>query len=170
VAARTRERELRLDVIGMTCGSCVQRVEKTLLKQPGVVDCKVNLATAEATVRMAEDGSSFEALKAAVQGRGYDIEIHRERDDDPHRKEEREWLRRVVVAWPLGVIVMLLSMFWMEAGWARWTAFALATPVQFWAGWPFLRGAALRARTLSANMDTLIALGTLTAFVSTRPH
>ena len=57
MATGTREKELRLDVTGMTCGSCVQRVEKTLLKQPGVLECKVNLATAEATVRLSEDAA-----------------------------------------------------------------------------------------------------------------
>jgi cation-transporting ATPase V len=166
MAATTRERELQLDVSGMTCGSCVQRVEKTLLKQPGVLECRVNLATAEATVRLAEEAAPFEAMRAAVQARGYDIAIHREgRGGDPARKEERDWLRRVWVAWPLGLAVMLLSTFAMDANWARVTAFVLATPVQFWAGWPFLKGAAHRARSLSADMDTLIALGTLTAYV-----
>ncbi len=166
MTSSTREQELTLDVTGMTCGSCVQRVEKAISKQPGVLECRVNLATAEATVRLAEDAAPFEALRAAVQARGYDIELHRDRrDEDPARQEERGWLRRVWVAWPLGLAVMLLSMFGMESTWARWTVFALATPVQFWAGWPFLRAAAHRARSLSANMDTLIALGTLTAYV-----
>jgi cation-transporting ATPase V len=165
VSAQTGEKELTLDVIGMTCGSCVQRVEKTLRKQPGVLECRVNLATAEATVRLAEDAAPFASLKAAVQARGYDIEIHRDRrGEDPARPEERDWLRRAALAWPLGLAVMVASMFWMDAGWARLTAFILATPVQFWAAWPFLTGAAIRARTLSANMDTLIALGTLTAY------
>jgi cation transport ATPase len=59
---------------------------------------------------------------------------------------------------------MVLSMVWMDDPWARWTAFALATPVQFWAGWPFLHQAAVRARSGAANMDTLIALGTLAAY------
>lgn len=162
----TREKELTLDVTGMTCGSCVQRVEKALLKQPGVLECRVNLATAEATVRLADDAAPFASLKAAVQARGYDIEIHRDRrGEDPARREERAWLRRLLVAWPLGVAVMALSMFRMEETWARWASFALATPVQFWAGWPFLSGAIKRARARSANMDTLIALGTLTAYV-----
>jgi copper-transporting P-type ATPase V len=161
----TREKELTLDVSGMTCGSCVQRVEKTLLKQPGVLECRVNLATAEATVRLGEESAPFDALKAAVQARGYDIEIHRDRrEDDPARREERDWARRAWVAWPLGLAVLILSMAWMEPTWARWTALALTTPVQLWAGWPFIRGAARRARALSANMDTLIALGTLTAY------
>src|SRR5712691_1073844 len=166
MAGATREKELQLDVSGMTCGSCVQRVEKALLRQPGVLECRVNLATAEATVRLAEDVVPFETLRAAVQARGYDIEIHRDRRaDDPARKEERDWLRRVWVAWPLGVTVMLLSTFAMHSDGARITAFALATPMQFWAGWPFLKGAAHRAKSLSANMDTLIALGTLTAYL-----
>jgi cation-transporting ATPase V len=165
VASQLREKELTLDVIGMTCGSCVQRVEKTLLKQHGVLECRVNLATAEATVRLSEDAAPFESLKAAVKARGYDIEVRRGgRTHDPARQEERDWLRRAALAWPLGVAVLLLSMLAMDAGWSRLTVFALATPVQFWAGWPFIRGAIHRARTFSADMDTLIALGTLTAY------
>jgi cation-transporting ATPase V len=165
MARATRERELALDVVGMTCGSCVQRVERTLLKQSGVLECRVNLATAEATVRLAEDAAPFEALRAAVRARGYDIAVHTDRrDGDPARKEERDWLRRLWVAWPLGIAVMLLSMFRMEEPWARWTALVLTTPVQLWGGWPFITGAMRRARTFSANMDTLIALGTLTAY------
>ncbi len=162
--ARGKVRELQLDVSGMTCGSCVQRVEKTLLKQPGVLECRVNLATGEATVRLAEGAAPFEAMRDAVRARGYDLAVHRDRPDDPDRQEERAWLRRVWVAWPLSAVVMVLSTLAMDADWARVTAFALATPVQFWAGWPFLLGAARRARSLSANMDTLIALGTLTAY------
>jgi copper-transporting P-type ATPase V len=164
MAQQTRVKELQFDVSGMTCGSCVQRVEKTLLKQPGVLECRVNLATGEATVRLAEEAAPFEALRDAVRARGYDLAIHRDRPDDPDRREERAWLRRVWVAWPLSAVVMLLSTVAMDADWARVTAFVLATPVQFWAGWPFLVGAARRARRLSADMDTLIALGTLTAY------
>ena len=58
----------------------------------------------------------------------------------------------------------MLSMLAMDPGWSRLTVFVLATPVQFWAGWPFIRGAIHRARAFSADMDTLIALGTLTAY------
>jgi cation-transporting ATPase V/Cu+-exporting ATPase len=158
------KRELTLDVMGMTCGSCVQRVEKTLLKQPGVIDAKVNLAIAEASVVLEAGAASFQEMRAAVRGGGYDIAIHEDRGEDATRAEEGAWLRRVWLALPLGLVVMFLSMFRMEDDWARYAAFVLTTPVQFWAGWPFLRGAASRARRLSANMDTLIALGTLTAY------
>jgi len=72
----TQERsEVRLDVLGMTCGSCAARVEKTLNKQPGV-QASVNFATGEAVVRLAEDAPTFEALRQAVLDRGYDIREH----------------------------------------------------------------------------------------------
>ncbi len=157
------EKELRLDVVGMTCGSCAARVEKTLNKQPGV-EASVNFATGEAVVRLTDEAPSFEALREAVQARGYDIVPHRDEAEERARAEERQWLVRLAVAWPLGLAVLFLLLFRMEETWARWTALALATPVQFYAGWPFLRGAAIRARRLSANMDTLIALGTLAAY------
>ena len=68
------------------------------------------------------------------------------------------------MAWPLGLAVLYLSLFHMMDPWARLTALALTVPVQFWAGWPFLHQAAVRARSFTANMDTLIAMGTLSAF------
>src|SRR6266496_1860708 len=115
MATGTREKELRLDITGMTCGSCVQRVEKTLLRQPGVLECRVNLATAEARVRLAPDAAPFEELKSAVQARGYDIEVHRDRGgEDPAVREQRDWLRRVWLAWPLGLVVLVVSTFWMD--------------------------------------------------------
>ena len=157
-------RELRLDVLGMTCGSCAARVEKTLNKLPGV-EASVNFATGEAVVRVSEAAPTFEVLRAAVQERGYDIRRHVDETEEAQRREERAWLRRLLVAWPLGIAAMVLAMGWMDRAWARWAAFALATPVQFYAGWPFLRGAAIRARARTANMDTLIALGTLAAYL-----
>ncbi|HEX7463964.1 MAG TPA: cation transporter, partial [Actinomycetota bacterium] len=156
-------KELRLDVVGMTCGSCALRVEKTLNKQPGV-EAAVNFATGEAVVHLAEDAPAFEMLRESVQARGYDLRLHRDETEEAARHAERSWLIRLLVAWPLGVVTMVLSLAFMDRDWARWTAFALATPVQFYAGWPFLRGAAVRAKTLTANMDTLIAVGTLSAY------
>jgi cation-transporting ATPase V len=158
------DRELRLDVLGMTCGSCAARVEKTLNKQPGV-RASVNFATGEAVVRLADDAPTFEVLRQVVVDRGYDIREHIDETEEAARQEERAWLARMFVAWPLGIATMALAMLWMDEAWARWTAFALATPVQFYAGWPFLKGAAIRAKSFTANMDTLIALGTMTAFV-----
>ncbi len=80
------------------------------------------------------------------------------------RRERRKWLRRVWLALPLGLVTFASTMFFGAYPWARWLAFAATIPVQFVAGWPALRGAVQQARAFSANMDTLIALGTLTAF------
>ncbi|MHA7653690.1 HAD-IC family P-type ATPase, partial [Mycobacterium sp. ML4] len=77
--------------------------------------------------------------------------------------EQRRWLRRVWLALPLGLVSMAAPML-LAASWAGWLAFAATLPVQFVAGWPFLKGAVQQARAGSAGMDTLIALGTLTAF------
>jgi cation-transporting ATPase V len=89
--------------------------------------------------------------------------------EDAESAAERSWLRRALVVWPLAVATGYLAMFSGPAGdrpWAHWTEFALATPVQFWGGWPFLREAARRARSRAANMDTLITVGTLTAYLA----
>ncbi|GBC87256.1 putative copper-exporting P-type ATPase V [bacterium HR12] len=162
--AEERARELRLDVIGMTCGSCAARVEKTLNRFPGV-EATVNFATGEAVVRLSDAAPTFEEVRKAVQERGYDIREHIDETEAAARREERAWLRRLLVAWPLGLATMALAMLRPEEAWARWAAFVMATPVQLYAGWPFLKGAAIRAKARTANMDTLIALGTLAAYL-----
>jgi len=159
-----QEKELRLDVLGMTCGSCAARVEKALNRQPGV-EASVNFATGEALLRLAVESPPFDSLRQAVQAKGYDIRVHVDEAEEAARAEERAWLTRLLVAAPLGLATLVLLVFRMDEEWARWTAFALATPVQFYAGWPFLRGAAVRAKARTANMDTLIALGTLAAYL-----
>ncbi|WP_139808875.1 HAD-IC family P-type ATPase, partial [Mycobacterium avium] len=85
--------------------------------------------------------------------------------DEQSRRERRKWWRRVWLAFPLGLVAMASTMFFGAYPWAGWLAFAATVPVQFVAGWPFLHGAVERARELTSNMDTLISLGTLTAFL-----
>ncbi|SOJ54621.1 putative copper-exporting P-type ATPase V [Mycobacterium simulans] len=80
------------------------------------------------------------------------------------RRQRRKWLRRLWLALPLGLLSFASTMAFGAYPWAGWLAFAATVPVQFVAGWPFLTGAVQQARALSANMDTLITLGTLTAF------
>jgi cation-transporting ATPase V len=163
--------ELDLAVSGMTCASCAARVEGTLARQPGVAEAAVNLATGRAHVVVDPALANVEDLAAAVEDIGYgltSISLQGSAQADQAREdatEQRDWRRRVLVAWPLTLVVLVLSLRYMDDQWARWTALALATPVQFWAGWPFLRSAAVRARVLTANMDTLIALGTLAAYL-----
>jgi cation-transporting ATPase V len=109
----------------------------------------------------------IERLLEALDRIGYNVEpvtLSQPSPGDTNRRERRKWLRRVWVAWPLGLLVFGATTFFGAYPWARWLAFAATVPVQFVAGWPFLLGAAQRAREKTANMDTLIALGTLTAF------
>jgi cation-transporting ATPase V/Cu+-exporting ATPase len=152
----------------MTCASCAARVERTLQRQPGVAGAGVNFATGRATVELDASAPAPERDLIGAVGRvGYRL--------DPlaggprgggaeHVAEQAAWLRRLFVAWPLAAATLILSMGWPHATWARYATAALTTPVVFWAGWPFIRSAVVRARARTANMDTLIALGTVSAF------
>jgi cation-transporting ATPase V/Cu+-exporting ATPase len=162
-----------LDVTGMSCGSCAARLQGALGSEPGVADALVNLATGRARIDAA--GSlEPQRLIEIVERLGYGarpVTADRspvEAADDHEAAEAIEvsaWLRRVVVAAPLTTVIVGLT-YWAERSVAaRWAAFVLCIPVQFWCGLPFLRGGIARARARGANMDTLIALGTLTAFV-----
>ena len=164
-----------LDISGMTCGSCAARVERTLAGAEGVGEAGVNYATRRATVQFDPKATSADALVQAVERAGYGAApsmAHHGMSAEDHSEHlkgdaatQRDWFRRVLIAWPLGVAVMLLSMLWMHEPWARWGAFGLTIPVQFVAGWPFIREATKRARVLQSNMDTLIVLGTMAAFI-----
>jgi len=159
--------EVEFAVAGMTCASCAARVEKALSHQAGVATAGVNLASEKATVAFDPSVASSDDLVAAVGNIGYGLTplgADESSSTDADETAQRMWLRRVLVAWPLGITVLVLSLGFMHEPWARWSALALAVPVQFWAGWPFLHQAALRARVRQANMDTLIAIGTLAAF------
>ena len=164
-------REVELNVSGMTCGSCAARVQKTLGRQPGVERADVNFATERATVVFDPAQVAVDDLVAAVGKIGYGLapaqttsEAPAEESTDTEAQLQRLWLRRVALSWPLGLAVLYLSLFHMMDPWARYLALVLTVPVQFWAGWPFLHQAAVRAKSLTANMDTLIAVGTLAAF------
>ena len=163
--AANHDVEVDLSVGGMTCASCSARVEKVLARQPGVTDAGVNFATARATVTYDPARIDLDALGAAVERIGYSVEpVSSGELEEDTADEQHAWLRRVVIAWPLALVVFALLLFDMDATWARGTAAVLTVPIQFWAGWPFLRMAGIRARYLEANMDTLIAIGTLAAF------
>jgi copper-transporting P-type ATPase V len=163
----TKRERAKLAVEGMHCASCAVRVERVLSRQPGVGEASVNFATHRASLAFDAGTVSLPELEAAVERIGYRLES-RAADTvpgDEDAAEARAWLRRVLLSWPLALAVMLLTFGFGEDDWARWAALALAAPVQFVAGWPILESGVARARRLSANMDTLIALGTLTAFL-----
>ena len=156
-----------LVVGGMHCASCAGRVQRTLARQPGVEHAQVNFASRRAQVEYAPGAIALGDLEAAVEKIGYRLEppaADSLAPDDDDAVEARRWLRRVALSWPLGLAVMVLAFGFGHETWARWASFALTIPVQFVAGWPILASGLARARRLTANMDTLIAMGTLTAF------
>jgi cation-transporting ATPase V/Cu+-exporting ATPase len=163
-------------VEGMTCGSCAARVQRVLRRQAGVARADVNFATGRARVVYDAAAVAVDDLRAAVDRIGYrieplDLQAAGGADRSRGRPDDQEataagWWRRVLVAWPLALATVVLAMWpgLSDAAWTRPATLVLATPVQFWAGWPFLREAARRALRRAANMDTLVALGTLSAY------
>jgi Cu+-exporting ATPase len=158
---------LVLPIEGMTCASCAGRVEQALLAAPGVVRAEVNLATERASVEGIAGVLRPADLITAVSSAGYGAELLTgdvERDRQIAAAEQQRLRRESwrVVAAALLSAPLLLPMFGVML--PAWLELALATPVQFVIGARFYIGAwkALRART--GNMDTLVALGTSTAY------
>ena len=164
------ERTFELRIGGMTCASCVGRIEKALRAVPGVIEANVNLATERAHVRVLPS-VSIEALVDAVEKAGYRAsapdaesadatgEPHDDATDESDARERRHLWLALALSLPL-VLPMLAMPFGVHAMLPGWVQFALATPVQFWLGARFYRAGwhALKAR--SGNMDLLVALGT----------
>jgi copper-transporting P-type ATPase V len=165
---------LELDVTGMTCASCVSRVQRALGREPGVAEAIVNLVTGRATVEVAAGAVEPSRLVEVVERIGYGARAVEDNASTPaeavaeieaaEASERAGWLRRIAVAVPLSLVIVVLSYTAPHDETARWIVGVLCAPVQFWCGWPFLRGAWLAARARTTNMDTLIAVGTLTAF------
>jgi P-type Cu+ transporter len=156
--------DINLAIDGMTCASCVARVERALGRVPGVREASVNLATHSA--RVSVNGAAGDALLRAVEKAGYEAALI-EPDAAPPEAVDHDPTWKVVLALLLSaplVLPMLGDLFgrhWMLP--AAWQ-FALAAPVVFWLGARFFiaGGKALRAGT--GNMDLLVALGTGAAF------
>ena len=166
-AAQGEARTFRLALEGMSCASCVARVEKSLNGIDGV-HATVNLATEQASGSRPPD-VSLEVLVGAVEAAGYGARPVGAPADPHAAHHEDEPVRaltlRLAVAVALTVPTALLAMVspLRFAGW-EWVAAVLATPVVFYSGLGFHRAALKAARHLSATMDTLVSLGTLAAW------
>lgn len=160
---------------GMHCASCVMTLEGSLSKIPGVSRANVNLATEKATVDYDPAQVTDQHLVSAVANVGYQARIAEEVQSEDHEKAEREketkaLKTKVIVSLILGVLILWGSFpGLMKTSPAFLQNFLvqllLATPVQFWAGWSFYRAALISLRHRTANMDTLVALGTTVAYV-----
>lgn len=164
----TNEKVLLIE--GMTCASCVSRVEASLSKIPGVISASVNLATEKALVKFVDGSLNDQILLKAVSAAGYSATLEKEGSHARLNSKEialkKEFLF-VSIALLLSAPLFLPMIFlpfgyhWMLPGWVQ---LLLATPVQFYLGAKFYRSGFKAIKALSGNMDLLVALGTSAAF------
>jgi len=152
---------------GMSCASCVSRVEKSLQGLPGVVSVSVNLASNRAAVEHTKD-ADIPAMLHAVADAGYTVELvtaEQGRTDTASQREMSQLRNQFVFSLCVAVVVMALSMTTiLDYAWKPYLLWVLATPVQFWAGLRFYRGAWGALKHRAADMNTLIAVGTSSAY------
>src|SRR5215217_3436664 len=166
-------REVTFGVTDMTCASCVGRVERALEKVPGVLEARVNLASEKATVGYLAGEVEPRDLEMAIEGAGYGVV--REEDSSVEDSREREYRKLksdFLLAAALTALILLGSlphmfglMLPIPTGWLNLALLLLATPVQFWAGWRFYRGAWGALKHGQANMNTLVVMGTSAAYL-----
>lgn len=166
-------RTSRIDVAigGMSCAACVRRVEKALSGIDGVVSVSVNLATGRATIELT-DGFKEEQARTVIEESGYQwlgvIEEQTEIQSDIEERQQREKRRlliKVVVGGVLTAIIHALAMLDIDQHTSHLLQFLLTVPVVFWVGSPFIVGAVKALRQRTSDMNTLVALGSLAAFL-----
>ena len=155
-----------LDITGMTCASCVARIEKKLGKLPGV-SASVNLATERGAVTMPDDMSVDEILHT-VEAAGYSATLHvpEPPPESEHLDESDDLLRRLLICTALSVPVAAMAMIpAMQFTYWQWLSLTLASPVAVWGAWPFHKAMALNLRHGATTMDTLVSLGVAAAYL-----
>ncbi len=162
------ENHTDLQIVGMRCASCSSRLEKALNQLP-VVSAVVNLATEKASVTFDPELTNVDELIKTVRDTGFDAHVTRDfaaEKADRLKAFQQEKLRfyiSLALITPM-VLEMLLMLFEVHLMIPTWVLWALATPVQFWIGARFYRGAWASLKHGSGNMDLLVALGTSAAY------
>ena len=155
-------------VTGMSCATCALNVEKTLKRQPGVVNAAVNYADGSAMVELSAESGDAVSLQSAVRSIGYDLLIDAteiEHKVDAQQMHYRQLKLNMIGSLILALPVMIISMFFMRMPHANLIMMVLTIPVIAWFGRSFFINAFNQARHGNANMDTLIALSTGIAFI-----
>ncbi|MBM4256921.1 MAG: copper-translocating P-type ATPase [Deltaproteobacteria bacterium] len=161
-----------VSIRGMHCASCVDKIEKALQHTPGVVKASINLASEEALVEYQPQQANLEDFKRVITATGYEV-VERTAEDGHDTEQQQQQSERntltikLSVSVVLSILIMLGSMPHMLPihGLSHPVVLLLlTTPVQFWAGWQFYRGAWTAARHGSSDMNTLIAIGTSAAY------
>lgn len=157
-------------VLNMSCASCAAHVESTLKAQKGITNASVNYATANANIEFSPETINVEDIKKAVQDSGYDLLIDEKENnaellDELHTAKFKSLKQKTILAIILSVPVVAIGMIFMDMPYANYIMWALSTPVLFWLGKDFFVNAWKQAKHRSANMDTLVALSTGTAYL-----
>ena len=174
----TKLEKVSLPVQGMSCASCVKRVQNALTTVPGVVRADVNLATERAVVEFVPERATVEALAKAIEDIGYTVLVlDRGAGVDNEQVERDAQVRRLKLRFLTGtslLIPLFVFVYWDTIGLSHWwdlskrTNFLMQliiqTPIQFWVGSQFYRGAWAAATHKTSDMNTLISLGTTAAY------
>jgi P-type Cu+ transporter len=162
-------KKTELQIKGMTCASCVTVIEKGLKKKEGVTNANVNLTTERATIEYDSRKINEKELIEIIKGRGYGASISKNGFRPDSQKKEITKLRKLLIfslifAIPTFIIGMVFMWLKISIPFEAYILWALATPVQFIAGAKFYKGTWAALKNKSANMDSLIALGTSAAY------
>ncbi len=163
----TGQRLTAFSITGMTCANCARHVTEAIQTVPGVEFATVNLDARQATVRWRANAQhDLEAVVKAVEEEGYGASLL---EVSPHGHGEHKlagWQLNLWLGLPITALLMIGEWVfgWSMRPWFQWLSFALAGVVQVFAGARFYRGAWSQLKAASSNMDTLVALGSTTAF------
>ena len=175
----TTEKEcnlIELDIEGMDCPSCAMKIERRLNKLNGIQNAKVDLGSETASFKVDKNGPDLDFIKKEIDRLGYKA-IEQETDEDDIKAEEEKlkarslFRKKIYTAISLSVIIVILGMkehidllSFISQDAANWISLPLSTVVVFWCGSKFIKGFIADIRARSAGMDSLIAIGTLSAF------
>jgi Cu+-exporting ATPase len=175
----TKTQKAIMPILGMSCASCVDRVQTALNKVPGVIEATVNFATEKASIEYIADLVKIKDLAKSIEAIGYTlVEPEEEQYVDREKEARQTEFRHLRQKFIIGIILvapLFLLVHWEKLGLTGFLPLTgktnfilqlmLQTPVQFWVGWQFYKGAFAAARHRTSDMNTLIAVGTSAAYL-----
>ena len=164
-------REVTMRITGMTCAACVAAVEKALERVQGVQEVVVNLATEKAFIKYDTKQASIVDLREAVRSQGYDVAG--EEEVDVYEQELEKSRQRMLRSWyfTIPIMIWMIPHMFFGVAWPNHMIFnigmtVLSAPAIFWVGWPTIKSAYAAVTHGTANMDVLIAMGTIIAWLT----
>lgn len=166
------QKKVTLNITGMHCASCAGIIDRKIKKNEGIINSNVNFSTEKASVTYEDSKLGVEDLINSVKSAGYGAKVNegKSNENELKTKEEIENIRfaflfSLLFAVPAFIFGMVFELLGIEIKFMEYFLFILATPVQFIVGWTFYEGTWYALKNKSANMDTLIAIGTSAAYL-----